>query len=136
VAKAPMASNFLASLNNRAQPAPPVQIAASDTSEYSDNDIRKLSRDAADAIKKQEDAIRLRRQNKIAAKDLIATTELHELITKHYGHCVNELNERLDALFLKHNIPQSYHLDAWKYIVAGLNSALEKTLREVSSGKY
>jgi hypothetical protein len=107
-----------------------------DMAVLTDAEIRSLSADEAVAIKKQEEAIKLRRLNKLAGKDLIEASTLREIIKCHYQHCVTTLSEQLDLLFLKHNIPEVYHQDSWKMIVMGLNQALEKTLQEIAGGKY
>lgn len=102
-----------------------------DSSKMEDAEIRQLTREDADTIRKQEEAIKLRRNNKLAAKKLVSLDEFKEIVMTHYSKCTQQLNEALDSLFLKHNISASVHVHAWKLVSEGLRKALQETIKEL-----
>lgn len=100
-----------------------------------DDDIRKLTEKEAAKVKKQEEAIRLRRQNLIASGSLVSFDEVSAVLTRHYQTMGQGINEALDTVFVKYNLPQQYQQEIWNAIVTKLKVALQQTIEGIKSGQ-
>lgn len=93
-----------------------------------DDEIRALAFYDAELIEKQEKAIKLRRENLLASQSLVDFDLLRNLIVEHYKNSADRINEVLDMLFLKYDLPAAMQKEAWQLILRALNDSLEKTV--------